>query len=74
MTLFREELFQTLCSQIEGIDSKSVAPASVWLNGGYYNFEWLQEVYDDTYMEENYGLMQKRRLLPESGSPSKQIS
>ena len=59
VTLFREELFQTLCSQIEGIDSKSVAPASVWLNGGYYNFEWLQEVYDDTYMEENYGLMQK---------------
>ena len=59
VTLFREELFQTLCSQIEGIDSKSVAPASVWLNGGYYNFEWLQEVYDDTYMEENYGLMQE---------------
>lgn len=59
VTLFREELFQTLCSQIEGIDSKSVAPASVWLNGGYYNFEWLQEVYDDTYMEENYGLVQK---------------
>ena len=59
VTLFREELFQTLCSQIEGIDSKSVAPASVWLNGGYYNFEWLQEVYDDTYMEENYGLMQQ---------------
>lgn len=59
VTLFREELFQTLCSQIEGIDSKSIAPASVWLNGGYYNFEWLQEVYDDTYMEENYGLMQK---------------
>ena len=58
VTMFREELFQTLCSQIEGIDSKSVAPASVWLNGGYYNFEWLQEVYDDTYMEENYGLMQ----------------
>lgn len=59
VTLFREELFQTLCSQIEDIDSKSVAPVSVWLNGGYYNFEWLQEVYDDTYMEENYGLMQK---------------
>ena len=59
VTLFREELFQTLCSQIEGIDSKSVAPASVWLNGDYYNFEWLQEVYDDTYMEENYGLMQR---------------
>ena len=59
VTLFREELFQTLCSQIEGIDTKSVAPASVWLNGGYYNFEWLQEVYDDTYMEENYGLMQE---------------
>ena len=59
VTLFREELFQTLCSQIEGIDSKSVAPASVWLNGGYYNFEWLQEDYDDTYMEENYGLMQE---------------
>ena len=59
VTLFREELFQTLCSEIEGIDSKSVAPASVWLNGSYYNFEWLQEVYDDTYMEENYGLMQE---------------
>lgn len=58
VTLFREELFQRLCSQIDGIDTKSVAPASVWLNGSYYNFEWLQEVYDDRYMEENYGLMQ----------------
>lgn len=59
VTLFREELFQRLCSQIEGIDSKSVAPASVWLNGAYYNFEWLQEVYDDRYMEENYGFRQE---------------
>lgn len=58
VTMFREELFQRLCSQIEGIDTKSVAPASVWLNGAYYNFEWLQEVFDDRYMEENYGLMQ----------------
>lgn len=58
VTLFREELFQRLCSQIEGIDTKSVAPASVWLNGEYYNFEWLQEVYDNCYMETNYGLMQ----------------
>ncbi len=59
VTMFREELFQRLCSQIEGIDTKSVAPASVWLNGAYYNFEWLQEVFDDRYMEENYGLMQQ---------------
>lgn len=59
VTLFREELFQRLCSQIEGIDTKSVAPASVWLNGAYYNFEWLQEVFDDRYMEENYGLLQE---------------
>ncbi len=58
VTLFREELFQRLCSRIEGIDTKSVSAASVWLNGEYYNFEWLQEVYDDCYMEENYGLMQ----------------
>ncbi len=58
VTLFREELFQRLCSQIEDIDTKSVAAASVWLNGEYYNFEWLQEVYDDRYMEENYGLIQ----------------
>lgn len=59
VTFFREELFQRLLSQIEGIDSKSVAPASVWLNGAYYNFEWLQEVYDDRYMEENYGIRQE---------------
>ncbi len=59
VTLFREELFQRLLSGIEGIDTKSVAPASVWLNGAYYNFEWLQEVYDDRYMEENYGLKQE---------------
>lgn len=58
VTLFREELFQRLLSRIEGIDTKSVAPASVWLNGTYYNFEWLQEVFDDRYMEENYGLLQ----------------
>jgi len=55
-SLLREELFQTLLSQIEGIDSKSVAPVSLWLNGKYYNFEWLQEVYDDQYLIENYGL------------------
>lgn len=56
VTLFREELFQSLCAQIEGIDSKSFAPAAVYLNGAYYNFEWIQEVYDDLYMEENYGI------------------
>lgn len=56
VTLFREELFQTLCGQIEGIDSKSVVPTAVYLNGEYYNFEWIQEVYDDLYMEENYGV------------------
>lgn len=55
VTLFREELFQTLCAQIEGIDHKAVAPAAVYLNGEYYNFEWIQEVYDDRYMRENYG-------------------
>lgn len=55
VTLFREELFQTLCAQIDGIDHKSVAPAAVYLNGEYYNFEWIQEVYDDRYMIENYG-------------------
>ena len=55
VTLFREELFQTLCARIEGVDHKSVAPVAVYLNGEYYNFEWLQEVYDDRYMEENYG-------------------
>lgn len=58
VTMFREELFQRLCSRIEGIDTKSVAAASVWLNGAYYNFEWLQEVFDDRYFEENYGLLQ----------------
>lgn len=55
VTLFREELLQLLCSQIEGIDSKCFAPAAVYLNGEYYNFEWLQEVYDERYMEANYG-------------------
>lgn len=56
VTLFREELFQTLCSWIDGVDHKSVAPIAVYLNGEYYNFEWLQEVYDDRYMESNYGV------------------
>lgn len=58
ITLFREELFQRLCSYVDGIDSKSVAPASVWLNGSYYNFQWMQEVYDERYMDENYGRKQ----------------
>lgn len=84
VTLFREELFQRLCSRIEDADTKSVAAASVWLNGSYYNFEWLQEVYDDRYMEENYGLIQEsdsyRKVtlradkpttsVPPSGDPS----
>ncbi len=55
VTLFREELFQTLISQIDGVDHKSVTPAAVYLNGEYYNFAWIQEVYDDRYMEETYG-------------------
>ena len=41
VTLFREELFQTLISRIEGVDSKSVAPIAVYLNGVYYNCEWM---------------------------------
>jgi hypothetical protein len=32
ITLFREELFQTLCSRIDGTDTKSFAPAAVYLN------------------------------------------
>lgn len=55
VTLFREELFQTLIGRIDGVDHKSVTPAAVYLNGEYYNFEWIQEVYDDRYMEETYG-------------------
>ncbi len=56
--LLREEMFQRLCGEIERMDSKCVAPVSLWLNGAYYNFQWLQEVYDDLYMIENYGLTQ----------------
>ena len=55
VTLFREELFQTLIGQIDGVDSKSVAPIAMYLNGEYYNCEWMQEVYDEVYMEANYG-------------------
>ena len=35
-------------------------PASVWINGEYYGFEWMEEVYDEQYLESLYGTREKK--------------
>lgn len=35
-------------------DTTEFRPAAVFLNGEYYGFEWLTEVYDDYYFHEKY--------------------
>lgn len=36
-------------------DTTEFRPAAVFLNGEYYGFEWITEIYDDCYFHENYG-------------------
>ena len=36
-------------------DTTEFSPMAVFINGEYYGFEWLTELYDDCYFHENYG-------------------
>lgn len=38
----------------------STAVVSVWINGEYYGFEWMEEVYDEQYLESLYGTREKK--------------
>lgn len=35
-------------------DTTEYSPMAVFINGEYYGFEWLTELYDDCYFHENY--------------------
>ncbi len=51
----RNECGLRLFQQAGFPDTTEFAPMAVFINGEYYGFEWLTEVYDDCYFHENYG-------------------
>lgn len=51
----RNELCQRLAKDAGFPDTQSFRGAAVFLNGSYYGFEWLEELYDSNYLHERYG-------------------
>lgn len=51
----RDELFVTLARDSGFPDTERVIPVSVFMNGDYFGFYWLHDVYCDEYFEERYG-------------------
>lgn len=51
----RNELGQRLAKDAGFLDTQEFCCASVWLNGEYYGFEWMEEAYDDDYFHVHYG-------------------
>lgn len=51
----RNELGQRLARDAGFLDTQEFCAASVWLNGQYYGFEWMEESYDDVYFQTHYG-------------------
>lgn len=51
----RNELAQRLARDAGFLDTQEFCAASVWLNGEYYGFEWLEECYDEVYFQTHYG-------------------
>lgn len=51
----RNELGHRLAKDAGFLDTQEFCGASVWLNGEYYGFEWLEENYDQVYFETHYG-------------------
>lgn len=51
----RNELGHRLARDAGFPDTQEFCGASVWLNGEYYGFEWLEEYYDEVYFETHYG-------------------
>lgn len=55
----RNELVQQLAEDSGLLDTQEFRAASVYINGEYYGFEWMEEVYDRTYFETHYGTNDK---------------
>lgn len=51
----RNELCQRLAKDAGFPDTQSFRGAAVFLNGSYYGFEWLEQLYDSNYFHERYG-------------------
>lgn len=50
----RDELIGSLASDTTIEDTQNARPCAVFLNGEYYGFFWLHEVYDDNRLEDIY--------------------
>lgn len=50
----RDELISSLASDTTLVDTQNARPCAVFLNGEYYGFFWLHEVYDDNRLEDIY--------------------
>lgn len=51
----RDELGVTLAGMAGFLDTQSVRPVSVYINGVYQGLYWLHSTYDEEYFEERYG-------------------
>ncbi|MCL2099690.1 MAG: CotH kinase family protein [Oscillospiraceae bacterium] len=58
----REEFTQVLAKKAGFLDYKEVAPAAVFINGVYYGFFWLQQMYPEYYFFDHYGQTAKSSL------------
>lgn len=58
----REELSQMLAKKAGFTDYKEVAPATLFLNGEYFGFFWLQQFYPNSYFDDNYGEVPKDNI------------
>lgn len=51
----RNEFAQRICQEAGFLDTQSVRPVCVYVNGAYYGTYWILSNYDDRYFEETYG-------------------
>ena len=58
----REEFAQVLAKKAGFLDYKDIAPAAVFLNGEYYGFFWLQQMYPEYYFFDHYAQVAKGDL------------
>ena len=54
--LFARDDAISALAEATGIDVKASRPAAVFLNGEYYGFAWLQEVFSEDYLDHKYSV------------------
>ncbi len=55
-SLFARDDAISAMAQQTGIESKYSRPAAVYLNGEYYGFAWLQQVFSEDYLDHKYNV------------------